>query len=178
MAFRVGTLNVRTLGEEGVGRVDDVAKTVARLPLYLEEFSRQNLKVCFLQECRVRGPVETHMEGYCCFFSNVPEGPRHHGVGIVMKKDWAEMVTAWKYISGRIMWVAGCFEGVNMAFICHYAPTMATSYLELKEHGNMVSIDEHYRQLSQALQDIPKEFDRVYLGGDANGRIGRVDREV
>jgi len=65
-----------------------------------------------------------------------------------------------------------------MAFICHYAPTMATSYLELKEHGNMVSIDEHYRQLSQALQDIPKEFDRVYLGGDANGRIGRVDREV
>ena len=178
LALRIGSLNVRTLGEVGVNKSDVIDKTIARLPIYLAEFRKQGVAVCLLQECRVRGPVDINMEGYKVFFSNIPEGIRRYGVGIAIKQEWGDMVNDWKFVNSRIMWIAGCFDGVYMAFICHYAPTMDISNQELRQYGKTILIDEHYLLLSQALNDIPKKYTRRYVGGDANGRIGGVDSEV
>jgi hypothetical protein len=42
----------------------------------------------------------------------------------------------------------------------------------------ITSIETHYDQISAAIQNIPKRFTRIYIGGDANGRVGGVEKEV
>jgi hypothetical protein len=74
------------------------------------------------------------MEGYKVFFSNIPEGIRRHGVGIAIKQEWGDMVNDWRFVNSRIMWIGGCFDGVHMAFICHYAPTMDIGNQEMKQY--------------------------------------------
>jgi hypothetical protein len=69
------------------------------------------------------------MHGYTCFFSDMPQGKgdgkirRIHGVGIMVCDEWVGQVSRVVKVNERIMWIAGEFQGVYMAFIaaCIYS---------------------------------------------------------
>ena len=122
--MKIGFMNVRTLGGQFVksdGGVRETRNDLRKLPLFLHEFGRLDLQVIAVAESRTT-EKEYSMEGYKCFFSGKED--HQSGVGILVCDKWAERVARIERINECIMWVAGKFDGVDMAVIVAYAPCL------------------------------------------------------
>ena len=181
LRFRLGTLNVRTLGDSALNSVDEGNQVIARLPLFVEQLKLANVAICCLQECRIPEVcIIESVEHYVVFCSsaNTDGRGRNHGVGIALKKERRENVQLWRIISPRLAVLAGCFEGIKIVIICHHALTMATGDRELSLTGRMGSCEEHYTALAQELAELPLEYSRRYIAGDANAMVKKLMRTV
>ena len=181
LRFHLGTLNVRTLGDSAATSVDEGNHVIARLPIFVQQLKQANVAICCLQECRVpEACIIESVEHYVVFCSHatIVRGGRYHGVGIALKKEWREDVQFWRIISSRLVVLAGCFDGIKIVIICHYAPIMATGERELSLNGQMGSCEDHYAALAQVLADIPLEYCRRFVAGDANAMVGNVDEDI
>ena len=138
--LRVGGLNVRTLSIAGT--YCDADRFTARLPEYLYAFRKQHLDMVVLLETRVPSK-DTFVQGdYVCICSGLREleneksekkrRKREDGVMIAVKKEWEDSITHIEKVSHCIMWIAGCFDGVSMAFLGHHAPTQAITDAEMR----------------------------------------------
>ena len=139
------------------------------------------MAICCLQECRVPDACIIESVGHYvvfCSSATIDVGGRNHGVGIALKKEWREGVQFWRIISPRLVVLAGCFDGIKIAIICHYASTMATGARELSLTGLMGSSEDHYDALTKVLADLQVEYGCRYIAGDANAMVGNLDEDI
>jgi hypothetical protein len=161
------TSNVRTLGFHAVQSIDKRVQNqhFDKFPLAVLEATNRNLELVCLQEVRYPEHGSFSKDGYTLHYSGLPIGyKRSHGVGILLTDELARGIAITKYISPRIMWIAGKFKGVDMAFFSAYAPT------------NMYSLEDKemfYEQLEDQVKVVPRQYRKYMLfGADFNARIG------
>lgn len=106
--------------------------------------------------------VESHDEFIFLFSSDIQPGKNdreHAGVGIVIHKRLKPFLYEVRQNNGRMMAIRLRSHGMNLAFLCCYAPHSGHS-TETKE------------SFYESLQSMLNEFNDVtYLGGDFNARL-------
>jgi exonuclease III len=145
-----------------------------KLPFYINEWVYSNISVAGLQEVRWCGNGETERtdlvsnKSFTIFHSG-HETKAINGVAIAIKQEWVSGIEYKRFISDRIIIVAGVFDGISTIFCSVYAPTMDTVD-ELK--------DAFYNELQSELDKVPKKYTRRVFFGDWYARIGRdCDKE-
>ena len=169
--MKIGCINVRTLGgtfSEGGNR--DMKDELKKLPVFLYEFGRLSLQIIVMSETRTE-EQKVCMHGYTCFFSDMPQGKgdgkirRIHGVGIMVCDEWVGQVSRVVKVNERIMWIAGEFQGVYMAFIAAYAPTLDKG--RGMSEGDISVTEKFYSLLEEVYDGIPAVYkEHAYIQCD------------
>ena len=153
--FRVGTLNVGTLGKPEGGKAGEVVETL----------TRRGIDLCCVQESRWNGTgcrLVTGKNSIYKFFWSGGEASVG-GVGICLAEKWVDYVTAMSYVSDRIL-VMNLMIGQTMTTVISvYAPTSSRSSDEK---------DRFYDMLLATVAKQDKE-NLVIIAGDLNGHVGR-----
>ena len=152
--LKVATLNVRGLnGENGITKRQLIGDTM----------KKEGLDLMLLTETQVNSSsVEIHDDFTFFFSSDVQPGRtdrEHAGVGIAIHRWLIPFLYEVKQTNGRLMAVRLRSHGINLAFLCCYAP----------HSGHTTEVKESFYE---SLQQLLNEFgDMVFLGGDFNARL-------
>lgn len=150
---KAATLNIRGLsGPNGI----------TKRQLIGDVMRKECLDILLLTETEVNSSsVESHDEFIFLFSSDVQPGKNdreHAGVGIVIHKRLKPFLYEVRQNNGRMMAIRLRSHGMNLAFLCCYAPHSGHS-TETKE------------SFYESLQSMLNEFnDITYLGGDFSAR--------
>ena len=151
---KAATLNIRGLsGPNGI----------TKRQLIGDVMRKECLDILLLTETQVSSSsVESHDEFIFLFSSDVQPGKNdreHAGVGIVIHKRLKPFLYEVRQNNGRMMAIRLRSHGMNLAFLCCYAPHSGHS-TETKE------------SFYESLQSMLNEFnDITYLGGDFSARL-------
>ena len=152
--LKVATLNIRGLnGENGITKRQHIGKIMRS----------EGLDILLLTETQVNtSSIEIHNEFTFFFSSDVQPGKserEHAGVGIVMHRKLKPFVYEIKQTNGRLMAMKLRAKGMNIAFVCCYAP----------HSGHLTETKESFYD---SLQNLINELkDVVHIGGDFNARL-------
>ena len=152
--LKVATLNVRGLnGENGITKRQLIGDTM----------KKEGLGLMLLTETQVNSSsVEIHGDFTIFISSDVHPGRtdrEHAGVGITIHRWLIPFLYEVKQTNGRLMAVRLRSHGINLAFLCCYAP----------HSGHTTEVKESFYE---SLQQLLDEFDdMVFLGGDFNARL-------
>lgn len=165
------TINVQTMGEFGsFGKGSGPAD---KLPGLVYEMVKKGIDVVALQETRWVGAGELEYVEYLskqrftCFRSG-HASLRCRGVGILLQQAWVAGIAKVHYVSDRIMWISGNFDGIHTAMFSVYAPTAATNTTDEERSIFYEMLDA---ELTKAAC-----HSKVVVLGDFNARIGQ-DRD-
>ena len=150
---RVGTWNVRTLYQCG-----SMAQVLKEMNIY-------SLQVLGISEMRWTGQGQFCSDGITILYSG-RETQHTHGVGILLNKEAASALVAWKPVNHRIITARLQTRHAKVSIVQIYAPT-DTADEEEKE--------EFYGQLQDTLDEIPT-YDVKLLIGDFNAQISSDQR--
>ena len=151
---KAATLNIRGLrGPNGI----------TKRQLIVDVMRKECLDILLLTETQANSSsVESHDEFIFLFSSDIQPGKNdreHAGVGIVIHKRLKPFLYEVRQNNGRTMAIRLRSHGMNLAFLCCYAPHSGHS-TETKE------------SFYESLQSMLNEFNDVtYLGGDFNARL-------
>ena len=150
--LRFGTWNVGSL----TGRSGEIA----------EALERRKVKVCCVQETRWKGEgsrmLRTKMGGkYKLFWKGCTEGVS--GVGVIVSEEFINKVVGVERVNERIMMVKLIVGKSLMNVVSAYAPQVGRSQEEK---------DEFWDALCMLTEGV-KKTERIMLGGDLNGHIGK-----
>lgn len=93
-----------------------------KLPFIIEECREFNLDVVCLQEVRRLQQGCIQRDGFLFYFTG-HNSLKKEGVGLVFSGRFFDEVKIVKYVSSRIMWVAGTVDGMEVVIFSVYAPT-------------------------------------------------------
>lgn len=124
---------------------------------------KEGLDLMLLTETQVNSSsVEIHGDFTFFFSSDVQPGRtdrEHAGVGIAIHRWLIPFLYEVKQTNGRLMAVRLRSHGINLAYLCCYAP----------HSGHTTEVKESFYE---SLQQLLNEFgDMVFLGGDFNARL-------
>ena len=151
---KAATLNIRGLsGPNGI----------TKRQLIGDVMRKECLDILLLTETQVNfSSVESHDEFIFVFSSDIQPGKNdreHAGVGIVIHKRLKPFLYEVRQNNGRMMAIRLRSHGMNLAFLCCYAP----------HSGHPTETKESFYE---SLQSMLNEFNDVtYLGGDFNARL-------
>uniref|UniRef100_A0A8D8WQC9 Craniofacial development protein 2 n=1 Tax=Cacopsylla melanoneura TaxID=428564 RepID=A0A8D8WQC9_9HEMI len=152
--IRIGTLNVGSM----TGRGREVADLMRR----------RRIQILCVQETRWRGNKAKELgDGYKLIYSSANEEGRN-GVGIVLDEDMKTKVTSVNRKSDRVMNVKLQLDDMELNVLSTYAPQVGCED-EVK--------DAFWRDVEEEFGRIPDD-ERVFLGGDLNGHIGKGNTET
>ena len=169
IVWKLSTWNIRTMGNEDDEKVMQVKtkRKLDKLPFIIEECREFNLDVVCLQEVRRIQQGCVQRDGFLFYFSG-HNSLKKEGVGLVFSGRFFDEVKIVKYVSSRIMWVAGTVDGMEVVIFSVYAPTNVYP-ITIKQ--------KFYEELENELKGVPREFkSRVFIGGDFNARIGTFEK--
>ena len=146
---RVGTLNVGTM----TGRGRELADLM----------ERRKVGVLCVQETRWKGDKAKELGGGCKLLCSGANKQGRNGVGIVISKDLKEDLISVSKRSDRVMSIKLGVEETVVNIICAYAPQVGCT-----EEDKETFWEQMDQELSATLDD-----ERVIVGGDLNGHIGR-----
>jgi hypothetical protein len=128
-----------------------------------EVFQKRNVDIGCVQEVRWKGSKDVEIGlGFRLFFHGVER--KRNGVGIVLSEKWKNMVNDVRRINDRLMIVKIGVEGEMLNVVSAYAPQMGCAQEEK---------DSFWKSFDSAMQGIERE-EKVVIGGDLNGRVGKV----
>ena len=131
-----------------------------------EALERRKVKVCCVQETRWKGEgsrmLRTKMGGkYKLFWKGCTEGVS--GVGVIVSEEFINKVVGVERVNERIMMVKLIVGKSLMNVVSAYAPQVGRSQEEK---------DEFWDTLCMLTEGV-KKTERIMLGGDLNGHIGK-----
>jgi exonuclease III len=137
------------------------------LPSLMDQMVRWGVDFMGVQETKLKGtgtPIKD--KEVTLFYSggSVTSKERMHaGVGILVRNKWVSGIEEVFYVSDRIMWLIGCFDGEFIAVVVVYAPT------------NMYKLEDKirfYDELDDVYSSIPGKYKIKAFLGDWNARVG------
>ncbi|KAI5715325.1 hypothetical protein M8J77_014185 [Diaphorina citri] len=150
---RIGTLNVGSMTGKGRELVDMM--------------ERRRVQILCVQETRWKGNKAKELgEGYKLFYSGANEAGRN-GVGIILNNELKTTVVSVNRRNDRIMTMKLDSEDI-INIMSVYAPQAGCEDEEK---------DTFWNELKQEIDSIPRE-ERVIIGGDLNGHVGRKGNET
>ena len=160
--LKAPSLNIRGLnGENGIATRQHVTHVM----------KQEGIDFMLLTETQVNhSSTESHNDFLFFFSSDVKPDQNHWEyaeVGIVLHKKFKPYLYEVKQMNGRIMAIKLRSKGMNLSFVCCYAPHSGHSS-DTKE--------DFYDSLQIMLNECPEA---VFLGGDLNARLQyRYDSET
>ncbi|XP_063865377.1 craniofacial development protein 2-like [Scylla paramamosain] len=150
IAEGVGSLNVRSM----TGRSREVADLM----------KRRKINILCVQDTRWRGnkAIDNWEMGTSSFFSRANKEGRE-GVGVVLNAEWKKHMVNVNRCSNRVMSIKLMYGKVTINIISAYAPQVGCS-IEEKE--------DFWEQMDAQITWMGEE-ERIILGGDLNGHVGR-----
>ena len=150
--IRFGTWNIGTL----TGKSMEVVDTM----------TRRRINFMCLQETKWVGKKARELDssGFKLWYTG--EVRSRNGVGIIVDKEWKKDIVDVKRIGDRIIALKCVVEQDTFNVISAYAPQVG-----LEEHLKV----KFWEELEGLIQDIPLG-EKIFLGGDLNGHVGRVSR--
>ncbi len=121
-----------------------------------------------MQETRWKGNKSREIGEGCKLLYSGANNQGRNGVGIILDREWREDLVQVERRSDRIMSVKIAVGKFNLYIICAYAPQVGCTAEEK---------DEFWQQLEMEQQAISQE-ERVIIGGDLNGHLGRERRTL
>lgn len=149
--LRVGTWNVRTLLQAG------------KLKELCGVAERYHLDVVGVQEVRWHGRDKIRKGPWTFIYSGREDKQHEAGVGVLLSKRAADVLTSSDCISERLMKVRLKAGVTNLTLVVGYAPTEVASVSEK---------EKFYNTLDTVLDAVPRH-DMCLLIGDFNARVGR-----
>jgi exonuclease III len=131
----------------------------------MDTLSKYRVDICGLSEVRWAGSGRVKVAGYDVFYSGSEKGGMY-GVGVAIRSNLAESVTAWEPVNDRLMWMRFNAKNVPTTIVSVYAPT---------EVADSNAKDDFYRDLDRILKDVPSR-DFLIVLGDFNARVGCDDK--
>ena len=124
---------------------------------------RRKVGVLCVQETRWKGDKAKKLGGGCKLLRSGANKQGRNGVGIVISKDLKEDLISVSKRSDRVMSIKLGVEETVVNIICAYAPQVGCTEEEKETFWEQMD-----QELSATLDD-----ERVIVGGDLNGHIGR-----
>ena len=166
--FSLCSWNMRTLLELPRHNRTHCKRPVDKVPFLLDECRHYKLGVMCIQEVRWKGCGYIDRDEYRIYYSgNDVQG--REGVGIVVHKRYVDCIDSVKYVSPRIMSIAGTFDGEQCAIFSVYGPTNVYS-LESK--------NRFWEQLEDEYREVQVQYKIRLVLGDMNARIGDYEGGV
>ena len=161
------------------GKKANSGRPLDKFPFLLDHMIHHGMKIACLQEVRICGSgilERTDLltgKGFSIFFSG-HEAKGVNGVAIVLDDSLVSKIglddkgeREIHFVSDRLIWIAGRFEGMDVAIFSVYFPT--NDYSEVEK-------ERFYETFQETFDSVPKKYRRKIVMGDFNARIGQ-DRE-
>ena len=147
--LRFGTWNIGTLTEKSMEVVDTM--------------TRRKINIMCLQETKWVGAKARELDtsGFKLWYTGKVKN--RNGVGIIVDKQWKKDVVDVKRVGDRIISIKLVVEGGAFHVISAYAPQVGSD----EQHKI-----RFWEDLESLVQGIPLG-DKIFLGGDLNGHVGR-----
>ena len=146
--IRTGTWNVGTL----TGRLREI----------VDVMERRRIDFLCVQETRWKGNGAREIgNGYKLYYSGSREG--RNGVGVIVNHFWKEKVIDVVRVNNRLLKISIIVGDKVVHIISAYAPQMGCQDQE----------KEAFRHELEEVMRTVKENDRLILGADMNGRVGK-----
>ena len=147
--IRAGTWNVGTL----TGKLREI----------VDVMERRKVDFLCVQETRWKGNSAREIgNGYKLYYSGSREG--RNGVGVIVSNTWKDKVIEVKRVNDRILRLSITIENRVLHIISAYAPQMGCPDAE----------KEAFREELEASIRIVKEEEKLIIGADMNGRVGKI----
>ena len=141
----------------------NVGTTTGRGRELADLMERRKVGVLCVQETRWKGDKANELGGGCKLPRSGANKQGRNGVGIVISKDLKEDLISVSKRSDRVMRIKLGVEETVVNIICAYAPQVGCTEEEKETFWEQMD-----QELSATLDD-----ERVIVGGDLNGHIGR-----
>ena len=123
---------------------------------------RRNVDILCLQVTKWKGSKARNIGGGYKLFYKGADG-RKNVIGIVVRKELAEIILEVKRVSDRLMTIKLEVKGSILNIISAYAPHINNSMEKKKDF---------WEDLDGLIESISKE-ERIVLGADLNGHVGK-----
>jgi len=150
--IRFGTWNIDTL----TGKSMEVVDTMIR----------RRINFMCLQETKWVGKKAKELDSSRFKLWYTGEVRSRNGIGIIVDKEWKKDIVDIKRIGDQIIALKFVVELDTFNVISAYAPQVG-----LEKHLKV----KFWEELEGLIQDIPLG-EKIFLGGDLNGHVGRVSR--